>query len=1449
LDQLASQGVQLWFEGSRLRFRGPRGALSTDQRTQLRERRDEVIAALRERAGAEVRIAPLSYGQRSLWFINQDQPGSAAYHVAAAVHVLSAIDRLALRDAFQALVDRHAILRTTYEIVDGQPSQRVAGAGVAVFEEHELPGLDDAALKARVQADYERPFDLREGPVLRTTLYSRAASDHVLLVTAHHIALDGRAMQLLWEELRALYVESLVGTPASLPRLDVQYTDYGDWQAKMLAGVEGEKLARYWLAKLAAPRAEVELPSDRHRPARKSVRGATFDFLLDEALTQRLGRLARTEGTTLFVVMLAAFKALLFRYTGTEDIVVGTPMLGRTRPEFGHVLGHFANPVPLRSRLDGQTSFRELAANLRQTLIEALEGQEYPLPLMVERLRPRRDPSRSPLFETMFALQRLDQLQTIDGQLPAGPQDASASFAGLKIRAYDLNRCEGQFDLSLELVDCGDTLDAAFKYNTDLYDGSTMRQLADHYCQLLRAIVERPQAQIGALPLLTPDERDRLLRATVEERIDSATVVARFERQVAETPLAPALRFEGCTLSYAELNARANKLGRRLRGIGVVPGVIVGLCLERSVDLVVALLAIQKAGGAYVPLDPAFPAERLSFMLSDSGAAVLVTAGGCAGGFEVHGSVQVLDLDVEAAALLSLDSTNLDGGAGGEDIAYVIYTSGSTGWPKGVAVSHQALSNFLWSMQREPGLSASDVLVAVTTISFDIAGLEIYLPLVVGARIELVTREAAADGHALAQRISECGGTVMQATPATWRLLIEVGWTAGDRRFRALCGGDVLSRDLADALLDRVGELWNMYGPTETTIWSTVERVDRGPITVGRPIANTDVYVVDKAGEPVPVGVVGEIWIGGEGVAMGYHRRPELTAERFLKDPFSERPGARVYRTGDLGRWRQDGRLEHLGRLDHQVKVRGFRIELGEIESVVCQLPQVREAIVLAAPAMAGETRLVAYVVGNVPVPTVSQLREHLRKSVPDYMMPAAFVFLDRLPLTDNGKVDRNALLVLDAAAIVTSEAYTAPGTEIEKGVAQIFAEVLDVHAVGMLDNFFELGGHSLLATRALARLRERFKLEIPLMALFQSPTVQGLSRWLEAAEKAVAPRQVTEPHLSPLPAWKCLVPTQSKGSRAPLFVIAGYMHADDTLRILSNLIPHLGPEQPLCGLRPRWLDGHTPEYSSVADVTDDYLLELRAFQPRGPYYLLGDCVGGVVAIEMARKLMDQGDEVALLMLLDTARPGYFSFLDRLFGRVTHIAGVLGQFVRPVEGTRRQVFFEVVQRKLRRARLSNSPITAADRIHEQRTAYQRLLKGHRLQPYPGPMTLILADDFYRFARFLGWNGFAEGGLEIARTPGTHETCRTEHVGELCQLLRRCLDRARLEREHRVADSGQNGQFTLQNPERAAQSPAAEHASKPPALKASRREAAALNAALSPAGQRAGSPNYTRIRLC
>jgi amino acid adenylation domain-containing protein len=1107
LESLAAQGIELRVEGDRLRFRAPRGALSAEQRAALGQQREEVIAALRARASTSTLHAPLSFTQQSLWFVHQAAPSSAAYNVALAARVTSPVDPAALRTGIQALVDRHAVLRTTYEVVEGTPLQRIAGVAVAVLELHNAYGEDDAPLRARIERDYQRPFDLARGPVIRASLYTRGPQDHVLLLTVHHIAADAWSLLLLLEELRALYPEATGGAGASLPLPSITYADYVKWQEEMLEGPDGKRLEGYWIRRLAPPRAQIELTGDRPRPAHKSVRGSSLEFRVDSELALGLKRLARDEGTTLFVVLLAAFKALLFRYTGTEDVVVGTPTFGRGKPEFARIVGHFVNPLPLRTQVLASESFRGLLGRVRQTLLEAIDAQEYPLALIVERLQPERDPSRLPLFDTFFVLQRFDQFREFEDLLTADGPSATADFGGLRLRPYPLQQQEGQFDLALEMVDAPKTLLGAFKYSVDLFDRQTIARLQANLEQLLIAIARDPGCTVQSLPLLTAED-ERLLvgvwNDTAVEHDRGRCVHQLLEASARATPGAPAVVAGGVTIGYRELDERANRLAHLLVARGVVPGARVAICVDRTVDMPVAMAAVLKAGAAYVPLDPGHPAERLQYTLEDADVACALTLARFASLFDQARAPLVL-LDEMEAELAALPTSPVAVATKPEDLAYVIYTSGSTGRPKGVQVEHRNVVSFLEAMRREPGFTDRDVLLAVTTLSFDIAELEFWLPLSVGGRVVIASRTDVLDGERLMALLQEHRVTVMQATPATWRVLLEAGWT-GKADLKILCGGEVLARDLAAKLTERVAELWNMYGPTETTIWSTLSRVENATsaVPIGRPIANTTVYVLEPSGLLAPTGVPGELCIGGEGVARGYRNRPELTAEKFATITLPGGRVERVYRTGDVVRFRGDGQLEFIGRRDHQVKVRGFRIELGEIEATLAAHPGVKECVVTVREDNPGDQRLIGYIVVAAGASfDPESARVTLRTKLPEYMIPNAFMVLAALPLTPNGKVDRKVLPAPEAPPPGVAELSDALMTSAQRRVAGIWRDVLRVDRVGLYDNFYDLGGHSLLLVKVHAALKREFGGDLALVELFQRTTVAAQADRLSSTAPA----------------------------------------------------------------------------------------------------------------------------------------------------------------------------------------------------------------------------------------------------------------------------------------------------------------------------------------------------------
>jgi amino acid adenylation domain-containing protein len=920
------------------------------------EKRALLAEQLRKHKKEPARQFPLSFSQQRLWFLEQLVPGSAAYNVPTAVRIHGPLDVALWQRCCNEIVKRHEALRTTFAEVGGQPVQVVSADGQPELAVVECPHLRDPGGEAELQRlaseEIQRPFDLRRGPLLRVKFFRLAADEHVLVLTMHHIVADLWSMAVAVQEMVALYQAFRAGAAsAGLPELPIQYADYAAWQRRKL---EGDGLAAdlaYWKKTLEGAAPVLELPTDRPRPAVQTSRGGSRPFELPGPLMNQLRALSQREGATPFMTLLAAFQVLLYRYSNQEDVVVGTPIANRSRPEIERLIGFFVNTLAMRTDLSGEPTFRELLARVRQVCLGAYAHQDLPFERLVEELHPKRDLSRSPIFQVSFIFQNI-----------AVPD---FDVGGLRVSPLTVESATARFDLELQVFDRAGGLTGWFEYNRDLFDAATIDRMSRHLRRLVEAIVADPDRRISELPLLEPAERHHLaveLNGTRRDWTELRWAHRAFEEQARRAPSAEALRLEDEALGYAELDQRSNRLSRLLRRIGVGRGVLVGICTDRSPDMVVALLATLKAGGAYVPLDPSYPKERIAFMLEDSGLRVLLTQRHLAAGLPT--AAHTVCLDEIAAELAGESAEPLHADVVGDDLAYVIYTSGSTGKPKGVQIPHLALANFLRSMQERPGLTREDALLAVTTLCFDISMLELLLPLVSGARVVLVSREVAGDGRRLREALARSGATLMQATPSTWRLLLDAGWSAAPG-FRMLCGGEALPRDLARQLVATGGTLWNMYGPTETTIWSAVAHVGSGPVSLGEPIANTELHVLDRRRELAPLGVSGELHIGGSGLARGYLGRPELTAERFVPHPFEIGLGNRLYRTGDLVRRRGDGSLEFLGRIDHQVKLRGFRIELGEIEAVLAQQAAVKQAVVVVREDVPGDQRLVAYVVAD----------------------------------------------------------------------------------------------------------------------------------------------------------------------------------------------------------------------------------------------------------------------------------------------------------------------------------------------------------------------------------------------------------------------------------------------------------------------------------------------------
>jgi amino acid adenylation domain-containing protein len=1113
LHNLSSQNVELWVDGDKLRYRAPEEILTPAILNEIKQHKLEIINFLKSRA-AIPNTFPLSYGQQALYFLYKLEPLNAAYNVAVTLRIRSHLDVSALRLAVESLIARHPMLRATFREQDGELFQEIDSDYEACFEEVDASSLTFDELKQKVVQTYQRPFNLETGPIVQATLFYVKDQDYVLLLNIHHIACDGWSIWILVDELLLLYAAQKKGVAASLPPINFTYKDFVNWQAQLLSSSQKESMQAYWQQQLAGELPVLNLATDKPRPPVQNYHGASHSFQLSPELVQKLKELAKLEGVTLYTVILAAFQVLLHRYTGQEDILLGSPTAGRSKAEFAQIVGYFVNPVVLRANFSSNPTFQTFLAQVSSTVLGAIAHQDYPFPLLVEQLQPKRDQSRSPVFQVFFVLQKThlasmrDLLTQNETQIRTGD---------LLLEPFEILQQEGQeqFDLFLDMIEANKLLLGGFKYNTDLFDSSTIERMAAHFQNLLLAIVENPSHKVGELPLLSEAERHQLL----VEWNDTESVYPKnkcihqlFEEQVERTPDAVALVFEEQQLTYRQLNIRANQLAHYLQTLGVKPEVLVGICVERSFEMLVGLLGILKAGGAYVPLDPTYPQQRLSYMLDDSQVSVLLTQQKLVAGLPNHEAV-VVCLDTDWDNITQQSPQNLVNNLTSENLAYTIYTSGSTGKPKAVQILHRAVVNFLCTMQQQPGITAEDVLVGVTTFTFDIASLEIFLPIIVGARLVMAKREVASDGKQLLNLLVANGATIMQATPATWQLMLEAGWQTGNQ-LKILCGGETLSPKLASQLQTRSTSLWNVYGPTETTIWSLISQVEsqkdiKDIIPIGHPIANTKAYILDKFLQPVPIGVPGELYIGGDGLARGYLNRPELTQEKFIPNPFSTSKSQRLYKTGDLARYRRDGNIEFLGRIDDQVKLRGFRIELAEIEVKLLENPDVREAVVLAREVQPGNKQLVAYIVLNQKYLECSQeqsqlqkniiqnIKSYLREFLPEYMIPNTIMVLESLPLSPNGKVNKRALptpQILQPQTLANNEV---PQTEAEAMLAAIWREVLQLEKVGIYDNFFDLGGHSLLIAKVTAKIQEVFGQEISPIEIFKYPTIHSFANYL----------------------------------------------------------------------------------------------------------------------------------------------------------------------------------------------------------------------------------------------------------------------------------------------------------------------------------------------------------------
>ncbi len=1339
-----------------------RRALLEKQLQKARAKKTKVQTIARRPEGEPM---VLSFAQQRLWFLHQWEPDSPAYNIFSALSMRGRLDVSALRQAFDEIVRRHQVLQMIYVTIDEEPTQVPHPNPTLVLETVDLSGLPSAAQATEVQCltdqEASSPFDLARDLSIRTLLLCLGEEEHVLLLTIHHIATDGWSRGVLVKDLIALYQAYCDGKPSSLPELPIQYADFAYWQRNWLQGEVLDRQLDYWKRQLAGAPAVLELPTDRPRPRIRTSNGTFCHFSLSPLLTEAVKTLAQREGVTPFMTLLAAFQILLYRYSGQEDIVVGSPIANRNRSEIEGLIGFFVNTLALRVDLSGNPSVRELLRQVRETTLEAYAHQDVPFEKLVGELRPERSLTHTPLFQVMFTYQNV----------PRTP----LKLPGMTIEYVDAESGATKFDLKLLVEEVRGEFECAFTCNTDLFDSETIHRMIGHFRVMLDSMIADPEQRVAELPILTPDERQQLLVEWTDTRTlhpQTQCLHQLFEEQVARTPGTVAVVFEDQPYTYRELNQRANQVAHYLQSLGVGPDVRVGLFMERSLDTLVALLGILKSGGAYVPLDPIYPQERIRFMLEDVQVSALVTQSDLATNLPGLGDIQIVCLDGDWDAIARCSSENPPITVIPSNLIYALFTSGSTGRPKGVAVEHRNYLNYYHSviprLQITPGMHFA----MVSTFSTDLGTIQFWAPLTTGGTVHIISYERATDPEAMVDYFSQHTIDALKLVPSHFDALQGapgseiivprklVIFTGEASQWETVAQVKALNPDCM---------IQDHYGVTETTcatltyiVPDEMPKQHAATLPLGQPLGNVQIYILDSTMEPVPIGIAGELYIGGAGVTRGYINRPALTAKRFVPDPHSREPGARLYRTGDLALYRPDGTVKLLGRMDHQVKIRGYRVETGEIETLLCEQFIVQDAVVVAREDAQGDKRLVAYV---VPQPgtdgdfSTATLRSHLREQLPAYMVPTAFVPLDAIPLNPNGKVDRFALPSPEYARLDSEHEFVAPRNELETHIAACWSEVLEIEGISIDDNFFDVGGESFKAIRVVRRIGE----SVSVMDLFKYPTIRELAEQLDHDQ----PRSTSLLYELTRP-----VPANEK-----------------TLSLVC--IPYGGGNavmfQPVADALPK-------NYSlyAVQIPGHDYARRDEVLQPleevarqcaeeikqnvSGPIALYGHCVGGAMAVEIARLLEEDGVEVSGVLLggtFPTPRlPGkLFEWLAKVFpqsrwrsGRFTYEAlRALGGFTDAIDPDEQEFMIRALRHD----------VQVAEDYYTQ--AYVRE-NGEKLQ---APILCIVgqmdrASEFYE-ERFSEWNFFSDS-VDLAVIPQAGHYFLKHQAANLASIVTDQLDK-------------------------------------------------------------------------
>jgi amino acid adenylation domain-containing protein len=1308
---------------------------------------------------------PLAEQQRGLWYLQQLAPHCGAYHLLFSAEARlpagndpATFDATHLREALASMCAAHDVLRTSLTAEDGEPWQWVHAEVTPDIRLVDATGLDDDALRERARADSRVPFDLSVPPLWRVHLYDRGDGRVLAVMVAHHALLDFWSLGLVLQDFLARAGLADATTAAATATIDgAGFGDYAAVQSarRRAASTDGagDPSLAFWREKLRGLPPTHGIPLDRPRPATQAYEGRSLAFALGAEASEGVRRLARDAGATPFMVLLSAYAVLVRRLGREDDVVIASPVAGRTDRRQRQQLGQFVNTVLFRVDVDLDQSFSALLAQVRATVVDGMRYQDCGFSTLVEALAPVRDPSMPPLAQIAFAWERLPLLQAFENFFLHDPADSELALGALRLHPFAVPQQEGQFDLALEM---GGERDGAYqgvlKYQSGLWELPTLQRFVASFSRLVEDLVADPQAPLHAARLADDATADAWLRAGdgPVRTLDGRDTLQAIAAQVARTPEAIAVIDGATQWSYATLWRRAGQVARALRAHGVGAGDLVGLMLPRDARLLVALLGIWRAQAAYVPLDPDFPADRLRHIADDAALSALVSERALQAEWPTTAPAVCLDALADDAEVAS-DADVAEAPAG--EIAYVMFTSGSTGKPKGVSVGHRSVANFLESMRELLAVGADARLLAVTTPAFDISVLELLLPLIVGARTCIADGADIRDGQRLMQRIEDWNIDLMQATPATWKMLVDAGW-AGAPRLLALCGGDALSSQLAVALLERTTALWNVYGPTETTVWSTAARiVDAERIPIGTCLHNTQAYVLDERFRPVPPGTLGELWIGGDGLAIGYWNRPELTEDRFrVLDTLPE--AGRLYRTGDLVRW-HDGRFEHHGRLDFQVKLRGYRIELGEIENALRTLPGVSDAVVGLREDRPGDKRLVAYVIATADAAETAlspaELRAGLRQSLPEYMVPSAFVRLEAFPQTANRKIDRKALPKPEEGAIDTD--YVAPRDALEIGIAAQFAALLGIERVGLHDGFFDLGGHSLLAVQLVAALKRDYGVELAVSELVQAPTVAELACRVRGDGDAARTGLVIE--------------LKKATEVRPLWL---FHPIGGNIFCYLELARALAPGRPVLAVQSPAMDADGEAEVTVEAMAARYLVELRERQPHGPYLLGGWCFGGVIAFEVARQLRAQGETVERILAIDTRAPIEANVPDDaddatlLSWFARDLATPYGKTLTVAPDTLRALPNEAMfAHVLDAAKAIGVLPQDADerqiaRYFEAYMANGMALRMYFPEPEPLPVLLFVArDETEDFGPQLGWDTLVGAALESVEVAGDHNS--------------------------------------------------------------------------------------------